>query len=82
MELDYRKRPQSMSEFRNLVLNSVHKSHVTDQPLPSDTLGDNSQHASKIVGKVIILDGARKGTSITVADRQTVKIGRSVIQSD
>lgn len=78
MQLNYKQRPQSMIEFRNLVLSSVHKTHQSSQ----QSFHEQVVHTAKCRGIITILDGSKRGVTATIEDGQTIKIGRSMIQSD
>ena len=112
MLLDFRQRPQSMSEFHSRIMQSlggrmptpvqppvappppqppIHQPPIHQPPVrPS---GGNNPYSpykpvmpqpprKQLVGKVVIVDGARSGTSFTINDGQTAKIGRSMQSSD
>lgn len=92
MLLDFRQRPQSMSEFHKIIITSLGLSgRVSETTLPTQvpTIQPGTTPPpvhpvtqKRVIGNVIIIDGAKNGKSITVNDGQTIKIGRSVQSSD
>lgn len=88
MQLDIRQRPQSMKEFHAQVMRSVGSEFgVTPQPPQPPPVGDFGVVPIRVpdktfIGRVMVVDGEKKGQSITVGDGQTVKIGRSLKSSD
>ncbi|MCD7828022.1 MAG: FHA domain-containing serine/threonine-protein kinase [Clostridiales bacterium] len=94
MQIDIKKRPQSMDEFRQRVLASAGQFRndsgqqetmaisTTGTPLPSSPPSPPSPPRKKCVGKLTIVDGPKRGASIKIRDGQTVTIGRSLQLSD
>ncbi|MBQ7962567.1 MAG: protein kinase [Clostridia bacterium] len=95
MMLDFRQRPQSMSEFHSRIMTSLNGFVRLNDILPTGRIDTTITHTNgvsvepvthvtrkRVVGKVYIADGIKSGNSITVEDGQTIKIGRSVQSSD
>lgn len=80
LELNAQKRPQSMDEFHRRIKNSLGGS-IAQQPTNTPVVTPEPPKPH-YVGKLMIVDGARRGQSITLKDGQTIQGGRSMQSND